>query len=158
MTPKQFQKAKSDLEKSIGPDALVTAGVNDAYWGDRPPLRCSVYPHGICKAMAFSVDADTFAELDELVRAKWAEHAVVYRQQITRKMALEIIRLTADQGHCTDAALRQVFSSAEVAMYSADAVADANEIADKGPFAIVAIGGDNGAPDKIAPAESAVVH
>jgi hypothetical protein len=53
-------------------------------------------------------------------------------------MALRIITITADQGACTDSALRMTgdFTDAEIAAYGAAACEEANRMADAGPFSI----------------------
>jgi hypothetical protein len=152
MTPTEAIKVFRQFSSEIGPRAWVSVGLTNDYGIADGALSCSVYPQGVTNAHAFTVFADDLAGLATVARAKWAEHSAEFRQQQTRKMALAIIRITAAHGHCTDAALRQEFSTAEVTEYSAAACADANTIAGKGPFEVVTLGGSNYAPppDEIA--------
>jgi len=59
-------------------------------------------------------------------------------------MALAIIRITADTGGCSDAALRaDGFDDAEIARLGGDAVGTADAVASNGPFSIVAVAQSN---------------
>lgn len=144
MTPKEFKVAITALAKEIGPRAELWASIGIE--GDHP-LTASVYPTGMCGSAgcAFRVEADDFDELIVTLRTKWAEHKDRYHAEMVRKMALEIIRLTAEHGECTDAALRAVFNPGDVAFFGPDAIADANKIASNGPFSITAVKGANAA-------------
>lgn len=149
MTPDEAKIAFREFERTVGPEAWISVSLtHDVSYADGS-LSCSVYPTGVTHRMAFQVFADDFPSLLDKAQEKWREHGVEFRRQSVRKMALAIIRITADVGHCTDAALRTEFTAAEVAAFSADAVKDANVIADKGPFEIVMLGGANGAPSEI---------
>lgn len=150
MTPKEMQIAVDKFRQEVGPNADVSVFIEDKIT-DEYPVRVIVYPHGICRSDEgrVSIEAEDFPDALLKMRAAWDEHSAQFRGKAIRSMALMIIRITAEQGHCTDAALRQEFKYGEVERYGADAVKDANEIADKGPFAIVTLGGANGAPDEV---------
>ena len=139
MTPKEIQAETQAITKDIGSQAESYVSIN----AHGAPLHFTAYPHGIIKPRAFSVDAADWPELFAAARAKWAECSDRVRAETIRKMALAIIRITAEQRACTDAALRQKFAHEDVARYADDAVADANAIAANGPFAIVQMGGAN---------------
>lgn len=106
----------------------------------RMPLTLSVYPEGIIKRRRVEVEGDTWEGLFAAIQERWAEAFGEHERQLIRKMALDIIRITAEMGACSDAALRAgEFSHEEVARYGERACADANEIAGKGPFTITPI-------------------
>lgn len=145
MTPTEARAAFLAFEREVGPNADVMMSFNRHSDSTRA-LHVSVYPSGIAKDdLSFRVDADDWDELLAAVRAKWDEHKDRHRSQTIRKMALEIIRITADLGECTDAALRDRFNAGEIRAYGKDACADANTIAGKGPFTIKAMKGANAA-------------
>lgn len=160
MTPQEANKEFKAISKEIGPKSWVSVSLSFDRGISAGALYCSVYPQGVTGSCAFTVFAESFADLVVATRAKWEEHGVKYRQQRTRKMALAIIRITAEIGHCTDAALRQEFAGDEVTRYGADACTEADTMAGKGPFAIVSLGGANGAPADAVErgAEGAQVH
>ena len=136
MTPKEIRAAGLAFAREIGPRADIYISVNSSGW--EKALGAAVYPTGVGHDAAIRVEADDWAELFDVLRAKWSECSERRHRETVRTMALEIIRLTADQGECTDAALRAgEFDAADVARYAAEAVADANAIASNGPFAIV---------------------
>ncbi|MDX5028683.1 hypothetical protein, partial [Streptococcus suis] len=86
--------------------------------------------------------AETFEELIEGIRSKWADHSAEYARKTTDNMALEIIRITDAFGECSDAAVRaDKFTVRDVVMFGAAACARAAEMASKGPFSITPIGG-----------------
>lgn len=150
MTPKEMQIAVDQFRHEIGPNAEISVFIEDHIINEHP-IYAIIYPHGICRSDEgrVRITAPDFEEALLKMRAAWAEHSAQFRGKAIRSMALAIIRITAEQGHCTDAALRQEFKNGEVESYGPDAVKDANEIADKGPFAIVTLGGANGAPDQL---------
>jgi hypothetical protein len=109
-----------------------------------------IYPMGITSRSEdgyLRVEADSLAGLWDEIQAKWSGHQTRHREQIVRKMALAIIRITSDVGECTDAALRSEFDRAEIKTYGEEACTKANDMAGRGPFAIKAMRGANGAPD-----------
>lgn len=147
MTAREFSGAVVKLKSGMGPRASISTFVMDrSPHDDGAPLYCAVYPNGdFVSGAEFTVIGETFSELYEALRDKIVSHAEIYRARTIRKMALAIIRITADLGHCTDAALRNCgeFDPDQVATFGELACADANEIAGKGPFTIIAIGAAN---------------
>lgn len=144
MTPAEAKAGFSAFAQEIGGEATVFVHLPTSLWGTQLALKASVYPRGMSKPSAFTLESDSFAELLEATRAKWATYSELDATRRIREMALAIIRITADLGACTDAALRQDrFSAEEVTRYGERACADANEIAGKGPFSIATLGGAN---------------
>lgn len=145
MTPKEFQAELAAIVKEVGPSADVYAMIST---GGSKPIHVSLYPTGMgVDRRAFMLQVETFEEALTATRAKWAEQKEEHERQLVRRMALRIIEITALTGECTDAALRgDKFSTEEVARYGERACADANDIAGRGPFAIVKLGQSNGAP------------
>lgn len=142
MTPTEFKAAALAFANDIGPRAKIWASIN---YGDKHALEASVYTTWPTGDPEFKVYSDSFADLFSFIQSKWIEHQAAYRAKTIRKMALEIIRITAEQGQCTDAALRGIwqFSDEDVTTYGALACEDANKIANNGPFSIVVNGGAN---------------
>jgi hypothetical protein len=100
---------------------------------------------GVGGSQDFRVDGDTFAELHNALTTKWAEYEAKHRAETIRRMALAIIRITAELGECTDAALRNCgeFDPGQIKSYGEQACNDANDIAGRGPFSIIVKGGAN---------------
>jgi hypothetical protein len=137
-------------------DFLSKAGIKaEAYtsFADNGPLYyVTFYPRGIVGSSSreegyLRIDGDTFGELFRKLSEAWSEYEGRHRGQTIRKMALAIIRITAELGECTDAALRASgeFDPGQIRAYGEQACADANEIAGKGPFKIKMRRGANAA-------------
>lgn len=106
----------------------------------RFPLSLAMYPEGITQRRRIEVESDNWENLFALAQERWAEASGEHERQLIREMALEIIRITADMGACSDAALRaSKFSHEDVVRYGERACSDANDIAGKGPFSITPI-------------------
>lgn len=86
---------------------------------------------------------NTYRELLAATREGWAEHSNLHAANTIREMALAIIAITADQGECTDAALRAKFDAADVTRFGERACEQATEMASNGPFSIVKLSGAN---------------
>ena len=142
MTPAQINAYRRAFEKFIGPHATVFISFNDEW---RKEALHIVYPDGMTHNLAFTVYADTFEELLARARSTWDEFKDEHEGRTIRRMALEIIKITAAQGECSDAALRIEFSAEDVAKYGKQACADANDIAGRGPFEIVSVAKSNAA-------------
>lgn len=150
MTPVEYFDAINVFAKTIGPEAEIFTSIsnNRRYGKDHDGvISAAIYTRGIAASrFAIEIFADDFETVLARAKDRWAEHAAEHRRQTVRKMALEIIRITADIGACSEAALRITFSAEHIALYGAEACADANEMAGKGPFAIVRMA-SNGAPE-----------
>lgn len=123
--------------RGIGESAYTTAFL------DGSKMRAILRPLGWHDKREVPASGNTFRELVDNLRAAWAEASDSHEAQTVREMALEIIRITADLGACTDAALRQKFPAQDVTRYSERACEEANDIAGRGPFSIVTMGGSN---------------
>ena len=144
MTPLQYRESLYDLMKIIGPKAECYTSLNE----NGPLFHVALYANGITSRNTdgyLRVEADTFSDLLTKVKAAWSDYETRHRSTMIRKMALAIIRITADLGQCTDAALRNCgeFDLMEVKRYGELACVEANELAGKGPFHIVSIGAAN---------------
>lgn len=129
--------------EGIGPKATYHVGLESHYRGSA--LQGAIYPDGILGNARMEVLADSYRDLLSKCEASWRDRLDVHRAATVRAMALEIITQTADQGECTDAALRAKFSFREVDEYGEAACAQACEMASNGPFSIVALKGANAA-------------
>lgn len=144
MTPQEIVTAIKTLEQKVGPKSQVYVSLRSR------GLSASLYSKGICQdhgdVSAFQVDANgsDFAEILTALEANWLAAKVERNERIIEKMALEIIRLTAEFGQCTDAALRAEFGP-DVADLSDLATARANEMAQNGPFEVVVMRSANAA-------------
>jgi hypothetical protein len=145
-TPAELKIAFRALAAEIGPRCKLSISVAPEH-SDRLLWACC-YPKGYgskvgAPSETFSVYVDTWANLLSEIRAEWAKLSTNSRAQTIRDMALAIIRITADLGQCTDAALRTEFDPSDVERYGEDAVAQANDMAELGPFEIIATSGAN---------------
>jgi hypothetical protein len=147
MTPKEFQAELTAIAKDMGAHADVTALIS----ANGNAIFLSIYPAGMgTEKPWFSLRGDTFEEALAAIRAKWGEYRDEHERQMTRRMALRIIEITAQLGECTDAALRgDVFSTDDVTRYGARACTEANDIAGRGPFKLIMLGSSNGAPEVV---------
>mgnify|MGYP005816996013 CR=1 FL=1 len=149
MTPYEYRDAVKALLCKVGLRAEIYTSFND----EGPLYHASLYPRGIAGSSSrddgyLRVEDDTFEGLFGKLSDAWSGYEGRHRDQVIRKMALLIIRITADLGECTDAALRQSgeFDVGQIAAYGEDACRDANDIAGRGPFSITRKRGANGAP------------
>lgn len=131
------------FNKAVGPKCDVYASVN----ADGTCVF-SAYLGGLTRSEEGVLRTDnkaTWAEASTDLLEKWEAQRANHRSVKLRKMALEIIQITADQGECTDRALRLSFSQSEIDTLGADAIALATEMAANGPFSIVATAQANAA-------------
>lgn len=146
MTPQEAIAEFKSFTKEIGPKADIGISLNLDGFPDRGVFLISIWADGLLAGATFRLTADTLDELLLKARAKWAEFKAEHRVSRIREMALEIIRITAEHGVCTDAALRAgKFSDAEVTDLGPDACTDATEIASNGPFSITPLAKANAA-------------
>lgn len=147
MTLDEIRKALTDFENEVGPRCEISLSVSSLKrrFGNGQALYAGIYPEGVGRNLAVGVWGGDWAELFANIRAEWDKRKAEHRAKTVRKMALEIIRLTAEFGECTDAALRGEFSPEDVEFYGAEAVKDADEIAGNGPFAITLMPQSNAA-------------
>ncbi|MDO9416993.1 hypothetical protein [Pararhizobium sp.] len=143
---KEIREACSALAAKVGAKAYVSLSVSNQY-----EVFASLYTKGITQNMgdasAFSLTAngsDDPFELLEKLEHLWVAESDKRGVRLIEEMALEIIRLTAEFGSCTDAALRAKYGE-NVAKHSSAAIAKANEMASNGPFSIEVMAGRNAA-------------
>jgi len=158
MTPATYAAAIEVLRKKIGEGGKILTCVGfDGYPSvkeGKHPLSAEVWTSWPYSRAEFRVVGDNLDELLVAVTEKWESHYATWRKGAIQRMALEIIRITADKGECTDAALRGTFkfSEQEVAQLGAEACVAANQMAGRGPFTITPTRGANGAPAAAVPA------
>ena len=142
MTPRKLAEAARELSQEIGVEANVVISVGCFGQGY---LSGSIYPHGIVNDQRLSIYVEDWDDLIPALRTAWAEHQEAFDRQKTDALALEIIRITHEQGECTDAALRVEFRDKEIDKYGERACEVANEMAAGGPFQIMRLAGANAA-------------
>ncbi|MEE7491129.1 hypothetical protein [Methylobacterium oryzae] len=132
------------LRKEIGPKARVSIHLTAADDEDKP-LYAAIYATGIGYGEPnFSCRGSDLGQIVADLRGGWEGFQVEHARRMAADMALEIIRITDERGCCTDAALRgSKFSAGDVLRFGPAACAKANEMAGRGPFEIVSIGGAN---------------
>ncbi len=141
--------AFSEFEKAVGPRADVYVSLNAGRYGDKQPWRISVYPDGMSggRDQYFALSDDALVGLLVAASRKWDELRDEHYRRTISAMALEIIRLTDENGEATDAALRSAgYDGDLVRIYGKRAAERATEMAGRGPFTLKTLGGDNGAP------------
>ncbi|MFB0491988.1 hypothetical protein ABIE45_004574 [Methylobacterium sp. OAE515] len=145
MSAVEAYAALKELRSEIGPKAYVTISITASDHREAP-VYASIYAGGIGQTSPnFSCNGDDIGEVVAALRAGWAGFQEEHARRMTADMALEIIRITDEQGCCTDAALRgSKFSVGDVLRFGSAACAKANEMAGRGPFEIVSIAGANG--------------
>lgn len=134
----QIKQQIKDLCKEVGPEAYVSLSISQYC---EHVVDAVLYPFGVGRNNEGYVrtGGETLETALAALKAQWIERAVLHRKETLRKMALQIIGITADTGACTDAALHQHFDAGQVAALSAEACALANEMAGNGPFSVVAV-------------------
>lgn len=146
MKPAEIRTALHELKKEVGIKANISLHIDgDHERGE--PVYIGLYPFGVCNGADgyLSARAADFAEAIATLRKDWEAFRDKHRQTWLQKMALAIIKITADQGECTDAALRQDFDAGMLASMGAEACELANQMAANGPFTIKENRGANAA-------------
>lgn len=146
MTPTAARAELRSLCKSIGPKATVSI-VLQSEGADKGILSAFLRPRGWDTGQpVVNVKGDDFPSLIDALKLAWAAFEEQSAQATIRDMALEIIRITHEQGACTDAALRGGrFTPGEIDRLGGWACTRANEMAAGGPFRIALTSGGNGA-------------
>lgn len=134
MTPAEITAAIKTLCSEIGQSADVNISIGSS------GMSAGLWPRGICTDVSLWVHGQTeFEGAIAALRAKWEEHRDLHASNTTKGMALAIIRLTAELGECTDAALRCEFPQSDIDRYGDEATALATEMGGNGPFEIVRV-------------------
>jgi len=134
-------KIKADLDAlaaEIGEKAYLSISLN----AGQNTVRGAIYPQGVLDRVHLYSEAATFGEIVAAMRDVWADHSTLHGENITREIALAIIRISFEKGECTDAALRCEFGS-DAETFGARALEKANEMAANGPFTIIITGTGN---------------
>lgn len=135
-TISEIQAGCRALAEKVGPESYVSLSItNDC-------TSASLYTKGLIRdpedVGSFAVFAHNFtdpaAALQEL-EEKWRAEREARSGRTIEQMALSIIRLTAEFGECTDAALRAEYGQ-DVTELGAEALERANSMAANGPFSI----------------------
>ena len=126
----------------IGPKAMASVYMAE---GDymHGYMSADLRPEGTLGKVTLTVRFADWSEIIPGLRAAWAEHRELHASNATKGMALAIIRLTAENGECTDSALRCEFVQQEIDCYGDAAAALATEMGGNGPFEIVRLGVGN---------------
>ena len=135
-TISEIQAGCRALAEKVGPKSYVNLNITNGY------TSASLYTKGLIgdpeDVSAFAVFAHNFTDPAAALREleeKWLAERVARSDRIVEQMALSIIRLTAEFGECTDAALRAEYGQ-NVAELGAAALERANSMAANGPFSI----------------------
>ena len=146
MNATEAHKAMLTLKDAIGKNATVYIHMGVYSYKTEKPLTVILNPSSALEDDRISFQAADFDEAVETANIKWAEYSEKHGLRMVREMALAIIRITAEQGECTNAALRSdKFSNEDVIKFGERACIDATKIANNGPFSIVTLAGANAA-------------
>jgi len=113
------------------------------YHNGNPTFTAVLEPKGTMGKVRLSAPVYELADAAPALRAMWDEHKDLHASNTIKSMAFAIIRLTAEQGECTDAALRAEFDAREVADYGDRAADLATEMGGNGPFRVIRLTGAN---------------
>lgn len=147
LTHAEAQRAFKAFAAGIHSECYCSPSISaERYSAPKGVLTLYVAPKGhLGNGGSFVVYADTWRDLLAAGEAEWATRSDQHSEHTIRTMALEIISITADQGECTDAALRAKFDAADVIRFGEQACAQATEMGGLGPFSIVKLSGANDA-------------
>ena len=143
MTPIEIRDALRMLRSRVGREAFIDLTISP---NGGKPITGVIYPDGIIKDCAVRIEADDWPEAITLMNERWNVARDSLQAEKIKAMALAIIRLIAEQGACTDRALRCEFDDADVIAYGERAAELANSMAANGPFSITRDGAANEAP------------
>lgn len=143
MTPQEVHAELVALAAEIGPGAHLLVSVTASDYSNG--LSGSVYPVGVTGSSVclHTRSAESWEGVISEMRLRWEDHRDLHASNATKGMALAIIRLTAENGECTDGALRCEFVQQEIDRYGDAAAALATEMGGNGPFEIVRLGVGN---------------
>lgn len=128
------------LKNLVGSKAYVSLTMS----AGEQVCRCQLYPKDILGKEQIFTSGDDWLSAIQAAANEWAKRADLHAETTTREMALAIIRITAENGGCTDAQLRGAyFEASDVVRYCDAAVERANEMAAGAPFSVTATLGAN---------------
>lgn len=142
MIPSDILAGLKELTSEVGPNALATVYLAH---GDYMSAysSASLHPEGTLGKVTLNVKFTQWSEIIPGLREAWEEHRELHASNKIKSMALAVIRLTAEQGECSDSALRCEFSQQEIDRYGDRAAELATEMGGNGPFEIVRYGVGN---------------
>lgn len=137
MKPIEISEALKQLRIESGPRTDVLCAVSDGKYQGRA-LRLTIYTNGVCNTATVSVESDEWDDLLVKARREMADARVVQRGKKIKTMALDIIRITFEQGKCTDISLIGAgHTRDEITLYGPEAERAADEMAGGRPFKII---------------------
>lgn len=150
MTPKEIRAELAKIRNTVGLKAYVDVTVKAADYidDDDDDVVAVLYPFGIGSSEMggyIRATAPDFAQALKSLSEQWESRKEKHRAELIKKMALAIIRVTTENGECTDAALRQEFDASEVSSVADDACQLADKMAGRGPFKVKRARGANAA-------------
>lgn len=142
MIPSEVLSAMKDLTDEVGAKALATVLLMN---GDHTvgSASATLYPNGMLGKVQLSVKFTSWEEIVPSLRAAWEKHADLHANNVIKAMAVAVITLTAEQGECSDSALRAEFTQQDIDRYGDRAASLATEMGGNGPFEIVRYGAGN---------------
>lgn len=145
----EIQDALATLQQRVGGKAHVSVSISHDASISRDP-HLSIWPDGIAggnyRTGIIHVRGEDWDEVFKNAHQKWDEAQAEFERRLINDMAFAIIRLTVEQGECTDAALRaDDFHQADIQEYGERAESRANEVSEMGPFEIRPLEGANAA-------------
>ena len=144
MTPTELRDALVEFMRGVGPRAEAYASINSYSTRKEALLSVRMWPKGMAGKECLTADVNDWADVIPAISAAWEKRRTTSERETTRRMALAIIRITADCDGCSDAALRaDNFDDSEIAALGAAAIEVANEMAANGPFSIVPVAQSN---------------
>jgi hypothetical protein len=137
MTAAEIRQNCQDIAALLGgnrADAKLLINSADAVETNFVTVMCR---HDSSTSLYHFVHGSTYSETFSKARA-WAERdRTGYRDTLVRRMAVAVIDITAEHGHCVPALLRMKgFTDADIAALHEEACARASEIAGKAPFSV----------------------
>lgn len=137
MTPIEISEALKQIRLECGPRTDVLCGVSDGRYRGRA-LKLTIYVDGVCKNSTVDVESDDWDDLLAKARREMASAIVAQRGKKIKTMALDIIRITFDQGKCTDLAMIEAgHMRDELKLYGSEAERAADEMSGGRPFKII---------------------
>lgn len=145
MTPTQIQDALGLLQRRIGGQGSVHVTIHPRESRPDRIINGVIYPDGVIGKARIAVDGDDFQDVITKMNEAWNEYRASHQDDLLKRMALAIIRLTEERGECTDQMLRADFGADDVIACLDRATELADKMAANGPFKVVRITESNAA-------------
>lgn len=144
MTPTEIRDRCKTMAETVGKKGRVAVTINVEDYATKEPLTASLYTMWPARYEPdVAVHGSDWTTLFVDLQLKWDGFQTEYRARVTQEMGLEIIRMTAERGSCTDGNLRVKFRPEDVKNLGAAACAAADKMASNGPFTIATTSGAN---------------